>query len=146
MSNQRERQFSARTSSFGTILRLLGNLALIAVAIGLVVSTWDDARAATGEVPMRIFLVGYVVVAIIVFAGFPFTLLVSRRGQTAAHSVLPVAVYHVAIGVVIGLAVGTTDWTSLQLAGWWQFWWTVPLLLLYASLLTTWRRTLGSRP
>ncbi|WP_279387493.1 hypothetical protein [Rubrobacter taiwanensis] len=42
---------------------------------------------------------------------------------------------------MIGLAVGTTDWGALQLAGWWQLWWTVPLLAGYVSRVILLRRS-----
>jgi hypothetical protein len=82
---------------------------------------------------MRIFLVGWAVAAVIVSAGVVFSL-----------SVLPLAVLYVTMGLVIGLAIGTTDWTDLHLAGWWQMWWTVPLILVYASLLLILRRSTRS--
>ncbi len=146
MSNQGEQQIPTRPSSFRAILRLLVVLAAIAVAVTLVVGAWDDTGAATGEVPMRIFLVGWAVAAVVILAGFPFAGLVSRRGQLVLRSVLPLAVQHAVMGFVIGLAVGTTDWTALSLAGWWQLWWTVPLLLVYTSLLITLRRSSRTWP
>lgn len=128
-------------SSFGVILRLLASLAAIAVAITLVVSVWNDTGAATGDVPMRIFLVGFSAGAVIISAGFPLTSSVFRRDRAASRPILPLAVYHVVMGVVIGLAIGTTDWTDLRFAGWWQLWWTVPLSLLYTSRLVALRRS-----
>lgn len=144
MPNQRNQQLSDRMSSFGAILRLLASLVVIAVAIALVVLAWNDSGAATGDVSMRIFLVGLVVGAVIISTGFSFTNRVFRRGQATPRPVLPLAVHHVVMGFVIGLAVGTTDWTDLRFAGWWQFWWTIPLLLLYASLLIKLRRSVRS--
>lgn len=139
MSNRGEQQFSTRLSSFRAVLRSSGALAVIAVAIALVVGIWDDTGAATGEIPMRIFLVGWTVAVFIISAGFALASFVPR-------SVIPLAAQHLAVGFVIGLAVGTTDWTTLRLAGWWQLWWTVPLLLVYASLLITRRRSARTLP
>ena len=139
MSNEREQQVSTRSNSFKALLRPLVALAAIVVVIALVVGTWNDTVAATGEIPMRIFLVGWAAAAVVISAGFVSVGLVSRP-------VLPLAVQHVAVGLVIGLAVGTTDWTTLHLAGWWQLWWTVPLLLVYAGLLITLRRSSRTRP
>jgi hypothetical protein len=82
---------------------------------------------------MRIFLVGWAVAAVIMSAGVVFS-----------RSVLPLAVLHVTMGLVIGLAIGTTDWTDLHLAGWWQMWLGVPLILVYASLLLILRRSTRS--
>lgn len=147
MSNQREQQAPNRSGSFRAILRPLVVLAAITVAITLVVGAWDGGTAAaTGEVPMRIFLVGWAVAAVVISIGFLFAGFVSRSGQPVAHSVLPLAVQHVVMGFVIGLAIGTTDWTVLRFAGWWQLWWTVPLLLSYAGLLITLRRSSRTRP
>jgi hypothetical protein len=140
MSNQREQRLSTGAGSLRAIPSLLVDLAAITVAITLVILAWNDTAAATGEVPMRIFLVGWAVAIVIVWDGFPFTELVSRREEPVYRSVLPAAVHHVAVGAVIGLAVGTTDWTDLRFAGWWQLWWTVPLLLAYASRLRSLQR------
>ncbi len=134
MSNEREQQVSTRSNSFKAVLRPLVALAAIIVVVALVVGTWNDTVAATGEVPMRIFLVGWAVAAVVVLSGFAFA------GPRHRPVLLP-AVQHVAVGFVVGLAVGTTDWTALRLAGWWQMWWTVPLLLAYAGLLITLRRS-----
>lgn len=139
MSNQGEQQFSTRPNSLGGVLRFLGVLAATVIAIALVAGTWDDTGAATGEIPMRVFLVGWTVAVIIISAGFALSSPLSR-------SVVPMVVQHVTVGIVIGLAVGTTDWTTLRLAGWWQLWWTVPLLLVYASLLITRRRFARTLP
>jgi hypothetical protein len=139
MSNEREQLVSTRSNSFKAVLRPLVALTAIVVVIALVVRTWNDTGAATGEIPMRIFLVGWAAAAVVISAGFVSVGLVSRP-------VLPLAVQHVAVGLVIGLAVGTTDWTTLHLAGWWQLWWTVPLLLVYAGLLITLRRSSRTRP
>lgn len=116
-------------------------LVAFAVATILVISAWNDTGAATGEIPMRIFLVGWAVAAVVIAAGSPLAGLTSRRGRPVPGSVLPLDAQHVAVGLVIGLAVGTTDWTALRLAGWWQLWWTVPLLLAYTVLLGTLRRS-----
>lgn len=132
-----EQQFSTGPGSFRTVLRLLGALAVAAVAIALVTGTWDDT--ATGEAPMHIFFVGWTVAALVISVGFALAGLARRP-------VLPPAVQHVAVGLVVGLAIGTTDWADLRLAGWWQLWWTVPLLLAYGGLLVTLRRSLRTRP
>lgn len=140
MSNQRGHQLHRGTGAIVGILRPLVGLVVIAIAIVLVVGTWDDTQSATGELPMRIFLVGWMVAAVIISTGFPLATFISRRRQPGSRSMSLSIVYHVAVGVVIGLAIGTTDWTVLRFAGWWQLWWTLPLLLLYASLLLTLRR------
>lgn len=124
------------------MLRSLVDLAGIALAITLVVLAWNDTGAATSDLAMRIFLVGFAAAAIIIWIQlpFPFTFHLSRRGQSVHRSVLPLTVHHVTMGVVVGLAIGTTDWTDLRLTGWWQFWWTIPLLIAYSSLLFSRRR------
>jgi hypothetical protein len=114
-------------------------LAVIIVTIALVVLAWDGAGAATGEIQMRIFLVGWAVAAVVVLAGLLFARPVSHLGQAVLRSVPSMAVQHVAVGIVLGLAIGTTDWATLRLAGWWLLWWTIPLLLTYAGHLITLR-------
>jgi hypothetical protein len=139
MPNQGEERILSRSSSLRAILRPLVALAAAVVAIVLVAGTWDDTGVATGQGPMRIFLVGWAVAAVIILSDFAFT------GPMRRPVLLP-AVQHVAAGFVVGLAVGTTDWTALRLTGWWQLWWTVPLLLAYAGLLVTLRRSSRNRP
>lgn len=147
MSDRREQQLSARSEPFGAILRLSVALVAIIVTIALVVLAWAGTGAATSAIQMRIFLVGWAVAAVvIVLAGLLFAGPVSRPGRRVLRLMPSLAVQHVAVGVVIGLAVGTTDWTDLRLAGWWQLWWTVPLLLAYASHLITLRRSPRTRP
>ena len=96
MSDQ-EQQVSARSGSFGTALRPVVALAASVVAVILVATVWGGDGAATGEISMRIFLVGGALAAVIVSAGVVFS-----------RSVLPLAVLHVTMGLVIGLAIGTT--------------------------------------
>lgn len=147
MSSQREHHSSASTSLLRAIPRPLIDLAGVALAIALVIVAWNDTGAATGEVPMRVFLVGFAIAASVIWVGSSFAgPQSSRHGRSVSRSVVPPSVQHLVMGIVIGLAVGTTDWTSLQLAGWWQFWWTAPLLLAYVSLLVIRRRASGSRP
>ena len=111
------------------------------VAVVLVAGAWDETGVATGQGPMRIFLVGWAVAAVVILSGFAF----AGPGPMRRPVLLP-AVQHVAAGFVVGLAVGTTDWTALRLAGWWQLWWTVPLVLAYAGFLVTLYRSSRNRP
>ena len=39
-----------------------------------------------------------------------------------------IAAHLVTMGLYIGLAIATTNWTSLTMRGWWQFGWTFPLI------------------
>ncbi len=134
MPDQEER-ISTRSRSFGMVVRPIIALATSVVAVTLVVTVWNNDGASTGEVPMRIFLIGWAVTAVVVSAGFAF-----------GRSALPLAVLHVAVGLVIGLAIGTTDWATLHLSGWWQMWWTVPLILTYISVLVSLHRSAGTGP
>lgn len=129
-----------RTSLPRQLLPVLISVLAVAVAIIMVVGTWNDTGAATGELPMRIFLVGWMASAVVILSGFSLAPRVSRRDQPSSLLAPLSIVCHVAAGVLLGLAVGTTDWTDLQLAGWWQLWWTVPILLLYASFVVNLRR------
>ena len=134
MSDEGEERIPSRSSSLRAILRPLRTIAAAVAVMALVAGTWNETGAATGQVPMRIFLVGWAVAAVVILLGFAFAGLMRRP-------VLLPAVQHVAVGLVVGLVVGTTDWTALHLSGWWQLWWTVPLLLAYAGLLVTLRRS-----
>lgn len=140
MTDREGQRVSARPGSFRAILKLLAVLAAIAVAMTMVFLAWGDTGAATSAVHMRIFFVGWALAALVISTGFLFRGLASRPGWSESRSALLLVVQHVAMGFVVGLAVGTTDWTALRPAGWWQLWWTVPLLLSYAGLLFTLRR------
>lgn len=145
MANQREQQLSARMRSLWATLRPLFELAWVALAITLVVLVWNDAAAATGEISWRIFLVGWAMAAIIPSVESLLNDLVYLRGQERAERRLPPAVHYMVVGMVIGLAVGTTDWTDLPPTGFRQPWlqpWllTVLLLLVYANDLVRLRR------
>jgi len=139
MSNQGGQQIPSTSNFLGASLRPLVAIVAAVAATVLVAGNWDKTGAATGEVPMRIFLVGWAVAAVVILSGFAFASLMHRP-------VLLLTVQNVAVGFVVGLAVGTTDWTALRLTGWWQLWWTVPLLLAYAGLLVTLRRSSRARP
>lgn len=121
------------------VLRPLLALVAVAVALILAIPAWDGIGAATDETSRRIFLVGWVVAVAVVAAGIASVPLLSRYA-------LPLTVQHVVIGIVVGLAIGTTDWATLHFAGWWQLWWTVPLLLTYAGHLITLRGSSRTRP
>jgi hypothetical protein len=145
MSNQGEQSYN-RAGLWGLIRSLLVSLAYIVVAMALVVSAWNDTGAATNEVSMRIFLVGFAVGAVVIVAGSVLVEKLSRHGQSALVSGLSLTLQHLAIGIVIGLAIGTTDWANLRLAGWWQLWWMVPLMLAYVSLVLARRRVSNGNP
>lgn len=85
-------------------------------------ATWDDARASTGVLHHRIFLIGVGLVwavAAVTLALVPWWGQV-RRWLIAAHLLI--------MGLYIGLAIATTDWTGWPMRGWMQFWWAFPLL------------------
>ena len=85
--------------------------------------TWDDARASVSLLQLRIFLIGGVG---LVWAVSAVTLLLrpwwgqARTGLIAAHLLI--------MGLYLGLAIATTNWTGLTMRGWWQFWAAYPLL------------------
>lgn len=146
MSDQREQQWLNGSGPSGVILRPLVFLAATIATIALVVLAWDSTGAATGAIQMRIFLIGWAAAALVVLAGLLFAGPASRPGQRVLRPAPSLVVQHVAVGAVIGLAVGTTDWTNLSFAGWWQLWWTVPLLLTYAGHLIPPRGLSRTRP
>jgi len=97
---------------------------LLLVAIGTVViwTARDDARAATSVLHYRIFLMGVALVwAIIALT----VALVPWWGQ-ARTWLIPA--HLVIMGLYVGLAIATTNWTAVTLRGWWQFWWAYPLM------------------
>lgn len=85
--------------------------------------TWDDASASVSLLQLRIFLIGGVG---LVWAVSAVTLVLrpwwgqARTGLIAAHLLI--------MGLYIGLAIATTNWTGLTMRGWWQFWAAYPLL------------------
>jgi hypothetical protein len=113
-----QREQPSLTGSFGAVLRHLVVLAGIVVALALVVLAWDGTGAATGLIQMRIFLVGWAVATVVVLAGLLFAGSASRARWRALRTVSPLTAQHLAVGVVIGLAIGTTDWATLRLVGW----------------------------
>ncbi len=95
---------------------------------------------------MRIFLIGWAAATVVVLAGLLFAGPASRPGRRVLRPSPSPAVRHMAVGGVIGLAVGTTDWTDLSLARRWQLWWAVPMLLAYAGHLIPPRGLSRTRP
>jgi hypothetical protein len=115
------------------------------VTAALVVGTWNDTEAATNVVAMRVFLIGWALAAVVIVAESPLATSKSHDGQGRRRGEFFPTAQHVAMGLVLGLAIGTTDWTSLRLIGWWQLWWTVPLLLAYIGFIgTLWRSSRAS--
>jgi hypothetical protein len=99
-------------------------LLLVIGAVGISI-TWSDARvarASTSLLDLRIFLMGVA----LVWAVGAVTLALApwwgqaRTGLIAAHLLI--------MGLYIGLAVATTNWTGLTMRGWVQFWWAFPLM------------------
>ena len=97
---------------------------VLLVVIGTVTlrMTWDEAAASTSVLHHRIFLIG----AALVWAVVAVTLaLVPWWQETRAWLI---AVHLVIMGLYLGLAIATTNWTALQMRGWWQLWWAYPLM------------------
>lgn len=127
-------------------MTIWGILALT-VATSLVALAWNSTGAATGLVQMRIFLVGWAVAAVMtVAAGLLPAGTISRRDGRGSGSLTAMELsYHLVVGCVVGLAIGTTDWSNLHIVGWWQMWWTVPLVLGYLGNLAALRRRRQAR-
>ncbi|WP_273843774.1 hypothetical protein [Rubrobacter calidifluminis] len=90
---------------------------------------------------MRIFLVGWAVAAVMTVAVRLLSGTISRRDGRGSGSLTAMELsYHLVVGCAVGLAIGTTDWSNLQIVGWWQLWWTVPLVLGYLGNLAALRR------
>lgn len=47
----------------------------------------------------------------------------------------PIWIMVVVTSLLLGLAVGTTDWEAWTISGWWQFWWTAPLVAASIGLI-----------
>jgi|RhiMethySRZTD1v2_1073278.scaffolds.fasta_scaffold11157_7 hypothetical protein len=97
---------------------------LLLVACGTVIiwTTWDDTSASTSVLHHRIFLMG----AALVWAIIAVTLaLVPWWGQVRTWLI---AAHLLIMGVYIGLAIATSNWTALSIRAWWQLWWAYPLI------------------
>lgn len=146
MSDQRNQLLPDRARALIVIARPLLEFAWIAIALTLVILGWNMTGAATGEVSLRIFLVGWAAASIVLSVEFLFNDLTSLRRRSRVELRLPWAVHYVAIGAVVGLAVGTTDWTDLRFEPdqiWLQLVLTVPLLLAYTIHLVRLQRSSG---
>lgn len=100
----------------------------ISVVVAVVVPAllWRETSAATTPLAMHLFLVIWSVAGIVTSAVGTL----ARRPRDAVTLVLA----SMMVGVATGVAIGTTDWSDLALAGWWQLWLLVPLLLGWASV------------
>jgi hypothetical protein len=96
---------------------------LLVIGTATISITWDDSRASVSLLQLRIFLIGGVG---LVWAVSAVTLLLrpwwgqARTGLIAAHLLI--------MGLYLGLAIATTNWTHFTFGGWWQFWAAYPLL------------------
>ena len=84
--------------------------------------TWDDVRASTSILHHRMFLSG---VALVWAVGALTLALVPWWGQARTWLI---AAHLLIMGLYLGLAIATTNWTGLTMRGWWQFWWAYPLM------------------
>jgi hypothetical protein len=99
-------------------------LLLVIGAVGISI-TWEDARAArasTSVLHLRIFLIG---VALVWAVGAATLALVPWWGRARTWLI---GAHLLIMGLYIGLAIATTNWTGLTIRGWWQFWWAFPLM------------------
>ena len=95
---------------------------LLVIGTVLISMTWDDASASTGVLQHRIFLIGVGLVWTVVAVTLA---LVPWWGQARTWLI---AAHLLIMGLYVGLAIGTTNWTGLTMRGWWQFWWAYPLM------------------
>lgn len=100
-------------------------LLLLVIGTAAISLTWDDAsaaRASTSVLHLRIFLMGVA----LVWAVSAVTLaLIPWWGQARTWLI---AAHLLIMGLYLGLAIATTNWTGLTMRGWWQFWWAYPLM------------------
>ena len=96
-------------------------LLLVIGALG-VWSAWDDASASASLLHHRMFLTGVA----LAMANITVTLaLVPWWGQARTWLI---ATHLLIMGLYVGLAIATTNWTGVTMRGWWQFWWAYPLM------------------
>jgi hypothetical protein len=97
-------------------------LLIVIIAVIVPWAGWDDARASTSVLHSRLFLlvsslVGAVVAVTLALA--PWWGKVGTR-LIAAHLLI--------MGLYLGVAIATTNWSVWPIRGWWQGLWTLPLV------------------
>src|SRR5687768_15764834 len=96
---------------------------LVSVILAVPLSLfWNEAGASTSVLQNRILLMGVALVVAVVAVTLA---LVPWWDKAAAWLI---ATHLLILGLYLGLAVATTDWTAWQMREWWQFWWTPPLM------------------
>ncbi len=105
--------------------------AVFATWCWIVADNWDGS---IGEVSVsllhwRLFIVGYLATVFLhvsIWTLAPRWRLMSER---------PMWAMVIVTSLLVGLAVGTTDWAAWTISRWWQFWWTIPLLVASICLI-----------
>ena len=95
-------------------------LAMSAFMVWVVSTNWngDVGHVSVSLAHWRLFST-----AIVAFACIHFSIwALAPRWQTLGS--WPIWTTVVALAVVVGLAIGTTDWQGWTMSRWWQFWWT----------------------
>ncbi|WP_273887266.1 hypothetical protein [Rubrobacter naiadicus] len=135
------RERSRPMKPYRSALVALVFLAAIVAIISLVFLNWNETSSAVGLIQIRLFLAGWAAAALaIVIAG-----LLLRSGRASLLRPPLETLYHLLMGLELGLMVGTTPWEEgVRLAGWTQFWLTIPIFTGYVfTLFDLWqeRRT-----
>ena len=100
-------------------------VATAAVAF-LILMVWTNWNGAVGHVSVSIVHWRIFSVAIIGFASIHFFIWsLAPRWRTMGK--WPVWTMVISLAVIVGLAIGTTDWEGWTMSRWWQFWWTVAM-------------------
>lgn len=102
--------------------RYASALLLVIIAVSVPWIGWDDAGASTSVLHYRLFLL----VSALVGAVIAVTLaLAPWRGKVRPRLI---AAHLLIMGLYLGVAIATTDWSAWPMRRWWQGWWTLPLV------------------
>ncbi|WP_026534180.1 hypothetical protein [Arthrobacter sp. H14] len=101
---------------------------LIAV-IALTSLKWNDAAGTTGILSTRMFLVAYGLAAVVAVLGLVPADLWGTRESRKTWSPLPAWLHYLTTGVLIGVAIGITDWHLIQPTEATHLWWTLFMVM-----------------
>lgn len=108
------------------ILGVIGTLIAVSALTSL---KWNDTSGTTGILSTRIFLVAYGAAAVVFLLGLVPADLWGSRESRRAWSPLPAGVHYLTAGVLIGIAVGITDWRHVVPPEATHLWWTLFMVM-----------------
>lgn len=106
-------------------------LAVFATWCWIAAYNWDGSVGEVSVSPLhwRLFIFGYLV------AVFLHASIWALAPRWRSMSKRPMWAMVIVTSLLVGLAVGTTDWSGWTISRWWQFWWTCPLLVASICLI-----------